>query len=209
LVPSGLPSNPYDAVLFDFDGVLVDSEPLHFACWRDVAARLNLHLDWDWYEHHAIGIADRDMVPLVCSLNTRPDLVPALWNLFDEKKRLFGERIATELPMLASVRDLLLSLPVPFAVVSTSFRREIEPALVAADVRDRLAALICGEDVQNLKPHPEPYLTAAARLGATSPLVVEDSDTGAAAGQAAGFSVVRVSASSETPAKVRQALNIY
>lgn len=124
-----------------------------------------------------------------------------------EKKRLFGERIVRSLPMPASVRELLLSLELPLAVVSTSFRLEVEPALVASGVRDRLGALICGDDVQNFKPHPEPYLTAASRLGVARPLVVEDSDTGAAAGQAAGFHVVRVANANQTAERVRAALN--
>ena len=196
----------HDAVLFDFDGVLVDSEPLHFACWRDVAAPLNLHIDWPWYERYAIGVADREMVPLVCEANARPDLLAALWAQFDEKKRLFSERIVQNVPMPAAVRELLAELTLPLAVVSTSFRKEVEPALVAAGVRNYFATIVCGEDVQNLKPHPEPYLTAAARLGAKRPLVVEDSDTGVAAGQAAAFRVVRVTSASQTPFAVRQAL---
>ena len=173
-----------------------------------MAARLGLHVDWDWYVNNAVGIADREMVALVCELNHRPDQVPALWALFDEKKRLFAERIVADLPMPASVREMLLSLPVPMAVVSSSFRREVEPALLAAGILARLETLVCGEDVQNLKPNPEPYLIAAARLGSAHPLVVEDSDTGAAAGLAAGFTVVRVLSASDTPAIVRRALGI-
>ena len=52
----------YEAILFDFDGVLLDSEPLHFACWRQVLLPLGIELDWETYRDHCIGVADRDMV---------------------------------------------------------------------------------------------------------------------------------------------------
>jgi beta-phosphoglucomutase len=196
----------HDAILFDFDGVLADTEPLHFACWRDVAAPLGLEIEWPWYRDCAIGIADNEMVSLVCQQNNRADLVPSLWHLFDEKKRLFSERIAEDLPMPAEVAALLAGLSLPLAVVSTSFRSEVEPALIAAGVRNYFAATVFGDDVARLKPHPEPYLTAARLLRAERPLVVEDSDTGAAAGLAAGFRVIRVQSAGQTPAAVRQAL---
>jgi beta-phosphoglucomutase len=195
-----------DAVLFDFDGVLIDSEPLHFACWRDVAARLDLRVDPDWCARYAVGVSDREMVRMVCEVNGRLDQLDSLGRLLLEKKRLFSQRVVQEVPMPASVRDLLLTLPLPIAVVSTSFRIEIEPVLIANGVRDRLAALVCGDDVQNFKPHPEPYLIAAARLNAFNPLVVEDSDTGAAAGAAAGCTVVRIGSAHDTAASVRHAL---
>jgi HAD superfamily hydrolase (TIGR01509 family) len=145
-------------------------------------------------------------VALVCESNRRPELVSALWELFGEKKRLFSERIVASVPMPAAVRELLFELALPLAVVSTSFRAEVEPALISAGVRDRFAAIVCGEDVENLKPHPEPYRTAARLLGAAHPLVVEDSDTGAAAGRAAGYQVVRIARPAETPLRVRNAL---
>ena len=228
-----------DAILFDFDGVLVDSEPLHFACWRDVAATIGLTIDWDWYSANAIGVSDREMIALflrphdnadnahspgrksgehsqastkpVSEASARPDLEAALWQLFDEKKRLFAERIAADVPMPQEVRELFHELKergIPIAVVSTSFRSEVEPALIAAGIRDCITAIVCGDDVQNLKPHPEPYLTAAKRLNATNPLVVEDSDTGAAAAKAAGFQILRVKSPSQPPSVVRAVLNL-
>ena len=212
--PVAKPVAEYDAILFDFDGVLVESEPLHFACWRDVAATIGLTIDWDWYAIHGIGVSDRKMIPLICEApmhqgKARPDLIDTLWQLFDEKKRLFTERIAADVPMPQEVRELFHQLKergIPVAVVSTSFRSEVEPALVAAGVRDCITTLVCGDDVQNLKPHPEPYLTAAKRLDAKNPLVVEDSDPGVAAGKAAGFQVLRVKSPTETPSLVRAAL---
>jgi HAD superfamily hydrolase (TIGR01509 family) len=69
----------------------------------------------------------------------------------------------------------------------------VEPPLVRSGIRQYFQLLVTGEDVQNFKPSPEPYLLAAERLGARRPLVIEDSDAGVASGQAAGFEVLRVS----------------
>jgi len=68
--------------------------------------------------------------------------------------------------------------------------------------------LITGEDVQNFKPSPEPYLLAAERLGVTHPLVIEDSDAGVASGRAAEFEVLRVSAVEKVRREVRQRLGL-
>lgn len=92
------------------------------------------------------------------------------------------------------------------AVVSSSYRSEVEPPLVRAGIRPYFQFLITGEDVQNFKPSPEPYLLAAERLGARRPLVIEDSEAGVASGRAAGFEVLRVSAVDRMAAEVREYL---
>jgi len=77
---------------------------------------------------------------------------------------------------------------------------------VRGGIRPFFQLLICGEDVQDFKPSPEPYLLAAERLGAKRPLVIEDSDAGVASGRAAGFEVLRVSGARGAPAEVREYL---
>jgi len=77
---------------------------------------------------------------------------------------------------------------------------------VSGGIRVFFQLLITGEDVQNFKPSPEPYLLAAARLGAKNPLVIEDSDAGVASGLAAGFEVLRVSAVENVGREVRERL---
>jgi sugar-phosphatase len=92
-----------------------------------------------------------------------------------------------------STRELLASLDgYRLAVVSSSGRAEIEPVLEAAGVRRHFQTIVTGEDVRELKPSPEPYRTAAARLGITRALVVEDSPAGIASGRAAGFEVLEI-----------------
>jgi len=199
----------YDAVLFDFDGVLVDSEPLHYECWNDVLARFGLSLQWDDYVARCIGVSDKHMIQALCDIQGRQDLFEPIWDLYPYKKQIFRERVKERVLMSEATRTLIAELaggplgPVALAVVSSSGRAEVEPPLEYAGVRDFFRVTVFGEDVKRLKPDPEPYLLAAERLGVQRPLVVEDSDAGLASGRAAGFDVVRIPSASETSRLVR------
>ena len=118
-----------------------------------------------------------------------------LWPSYALKKKKFRDKIEAEPPFLVETLDLIRELQCFYklAVVSSSDRSEVEPPLVRAGIRDCFQAFVCGMEVPNLKPAPDPYLRAAERLGVHSPLVVEDSEAGVAAGIAAGFEVLQVS----------------
>src|SRR5579871_6473211 len=58
---------PFDSILFDFDGVLIDSEPVHWACWAEVLKPLGVTLRWDFYRDHCIGIDDREMLRMMAT----------------------------------------------------------------------------------------------------------------------------------------------
>ena len=85
----------------------------------------------------------------------------------------------------------------------SSARNEVEPVLGRMGIRSCFVTCVFGEDVIRLKPYPEPYLTAASRLGVRRPLVIEDSGAGCASARAAGFEFVRVSAASAVAREVR------
>lgn len=197
----------YDAILFDFDGVLVDSEPLHHECWGEVLARFGLGLTWEDYAANCIGVSDRNMIQALCNIHARQDLFEPIWNLYPYKKQIFRERVKGRVMMPESTRELISELAVlPLAVVSSSGRAEVEPPLEYAGVRDYFRVTVFGEDVKRLKPDPEPYLLAAEKLRVSRPLVVEDSEAGIAAGRAAGFDVVQVTGADQTAELVRKAL---
>ena len=189
----------YEAVLFDFDGVLVDSEPVHYECWREVLGPFGIRLEWDDYCRSCIGVADREMIEMLCRLCGRPDLFDAVWAEYPRKKELFRGRMAEHVPMPAETREAVLALEgYRLAVVSSSGRTEVEPSLVLAGVRPAFAAVVTREDVARLKPAPDPYWKAAELLGVRRALVVEDSDAGVESGRAAGFDVLRVGSAAET-----------
>jgi HAD superfamily hydrolase (TIGR01509 family) len=198
----------YDAILFDFDGVLVDSEPVHFACWKEVLAPLGITLDWETYHAHFIGIADREMLEKLAQLRQPPIDVNVLWEEYPRKRALFRQRMGSGDAVTAEVRHLLRGLDgYRLAVVSSSGRDEIETVINAGGISDCFGALVCREDVTELKPAPEPYQKAARLLGAQKALVVEDSVAGIASGKAAGFDVLEIPAAGRMPELLRGRLS--
>src|SRR4051812_33340324 len=158
--------NEFQAIFFDFDGTLLDTEPVHWACWAEVLRGIGLDLTWDYYVSQGIGIDDRDMLRLLAEQADPPRLWDDLWALYPEKKRLFLDRVADP-PFEPEYRAMLpeLSRDYQLAVVTSSSASEIEPMLVAGRIRDHFRTIVGGEHVKKHKPHPEPYLLAAERLG--------------------------------------------
>lgn len=198
------------AVLFDFDGVLVDSEPVHFECWNEILKPFGLALTWDEYEHNCIGVSDKAMIQAICRVARRDDLFDGIWAQYPRKKEIFRARMRQSVPMPDSVKEMLLGGldGLAMAVVSSSGRLEVEGALELVGVRQAFRTVVTGEDVRNLKPSPEPYQTAAARLGIAGALVVEDSVAGIASGEAAGFEVLQVDSAHRTAELVRRRLGL-
>ena len=198
----------FDAILFDFDGVLVDSEPIHYDCWIETLAPYGFEMDWDTYARTCVGISDRTMIERFARSQTPPLDFEQLYAQYPRKKELFRDRILSANPFPTATLDLIRELALPMAVVSSSGRTEVEPPIVQAGIRHHFQALVCGLEAGKLKPAPEPYLRAAELLKVRSALVVEDSDAGAAAGQAAGFEVLRISHPAELASKVRDILRV-
>ena len=197
----------YEAILFDFDGVLADSEPLHFECWREIVQGYGLSLDWKTYCEQGIGVSDRILLSLVCQQTDPPFDVERLIAEFPRKKEMFRERMLERQPFSAEVFKLLAELrEYQLAVVTSSGQTEVEPALEKAGLRNFFQAAVYGGDVKKHKPAPDPYLLAMERLGVQRALAVEDSDAGEASARAAGLEVLRVPTPGEMPALVRSAL---
>ena len=192
----------FEAILFDFDGVLLDSEPVHCACWAEVLAPLGVTLGWEYYRQHGIGVDDREMLRTLAGRSDPPRNWEELWTVYPAKKKLFQARMAQLPPFDPSLDGFLGELHGAYklAVVTSSATTEIAPILAAGGIRQHFDTLVGGEDVQRHKPAPDPYLLAAQRLGVRAVLVVEDSQVGMASGRAAGFEVLAV----KGPADLRQ-----
>ena len=191
----------FDAILFDFDGVLIDSEPMHCACWAEVIASLGVKLEWDWYRDHCIGIDDREMLRMMARRSDPPCPWEALWERYPAKKELFHARMAQTPPFPEGIGAMLERLRPAYrlAVVTSSGRSEVEPLLAAGGLGRYFETLVCARDTERHKPAPDPYLLAATRLEARTPLVVEDSQAGIASGRAAGFEVLAVKHPTQVP----------
>jgi len=197
----------YDALLFDFDGVLADTERVHHRAWNQTLEPLGIHLDWPAYQKNFVGVADevalRERLHIADKDADRDGLVA-------RKQSFFRQGLEESQPFLEDTVKLLEDVRryYTLAVVSSSYKSEVEPPLVRGGIRPCFKLLITGEDVRNFKPSPEPYLLAAERLGSRRPLVIEDSDAGVASGLAAGFEVLRVSAVENVGREVRERLGL-
>lgn len=190
----------YDAILFDFDGVLLDTEPLHCACWAEVLAPFGVTLNWEEYGRRFVGMDDREMLRMIAAEASPALDWSTLWAQYPEKKERFRLRLKNPV-FPAKLAELLerLSGEYKLAVVSSSARVEIEPPLEACNLRPFFGALVDGGAVERHKPAPDPYLLAARLLDARTPLVVEDSPPGIASGRAAGFDVLAVKDATSMP----------
>jgi HAD superfamily hydrolase (TIGR01509 family) len=183
------------AVMFDMDGLLVDTEPLWFEVEHAIMTRLGGQ--WSADDQRALigGSLDRSVDYLI-KRAARPashDEV-ADW-LIDGMAELLAAREVEALPGALELLGQVRAAGIPTALV-TSSERVIMNAVLASLARHDIAfsVTVCGQDVHHPKPHPEPYLRAAALLGAEPAccIALEDSPNGVAAAEAAGCVTVAV-----------------
>jgi HAD superfamily hydrolase (TIGR01509 family) len=188
------------AVVFDFDGVLVNSEPLHFRALRDALLPEGITIDEEEYLRLYLAYDDREAIRVGLErhgIGYDPDRI----DVVARRKASIFDALTAEVPFFPGARELVraLSREVPLAIASGALRGEIERILTAGQLRQAFATVVGADDVSRGKPHPEPYLTAVARLHSVLPglqpedcLVFEDSMPGIAAALAAGMKVVAV-----------------
>jgi beta-phosphoglucomutase-like phosphatase (HAD superfamily) len=188
------------AVIFDFDGVLVNSEPLHFRALRESLLPEGIAIEEDEYAREYLAYDDWRAVRIALENHGRPCDPPHV-GVLAERKAVIFDRMLADIAFFPGVPELLRTLAVefPLAIASGAQRGEIEAVLVARGIRDLFAAVVGADDVAQGKPHPEPYLAAMNRLVPRAPgllpqecLAVEDSMPGVASALAAGMKVVAV-----------------
>lgn len=186
----------YLALLFDLDGVIIDSEPLHNDA---VAAALRAHgveLPASIFDEF-MGIPDEVILAAVSQryLGGRVSM-PVL---LAEKQRVFLQIEGQLQPIAGALAFIRHARPqyCGFALATSSLRHNQQLAFDRFDLNSYFDAVVTAEDVQNTKPHPEPYLRAAEQLGipAASCLVIEDSLNGVRAGREAGCAVLGLTTS--------------
>ncbi|RII18768.1 2-deoxyglucose-6-phosphate phosphatase [Streptomyces sp. YIM 130001] len=181
-----------DAVLLDMDGTLVDTEGFWWDAECEAFAGLGYALDESW-RHVVVGGPMTRSAGFLIEATGADITVPELTVLLNDH---FEQRISRDVPLMPGVERLLAELTeqdVPAALVSASHRRIIDRVLDSIGAQ-HFRLTIAGDEVEHSKPHPEPYLRAAAGLGA-DPVrcaVIEDTTTGVASAQAAGCPVVAV-----------------
>ena len=192
------------AVVLDFDGVIADTEPLHYKACREVLAPLGITLTWEQYAERYIGMADREVFGRLAGehgLGLGQDLIETL---LASKAKVLRRVFVDARPLYPGVAELMTrwSAVVPLAIASGALRSEIESVLRAAGIAGTVAAIVAADDVPRSKPAPDPYLRAlawleprAGRLVPARSVAVEDSRWGVESARTAGMRVAAVTTS--------------
>jgi beta-phosphoglucomutase family hydrolase len=186
-----LPEGNFKAYLFDCDGTIADSMPLHYVAWK----RMLDEQGCPFPEERFYAWGGRPIREIICSLNEEHGLEMPV----EEMARVKEQRYTEMLDELRAIPEVIAHIDdqhgrIPFAVVSGSTRDSVVASLTTLGLLDRFDTLVCAGDYAKGKPDPEPFLTAARRLGVKPEecLVFEDAETGVAAAKAAGMAVVKV-----------------
>ena len=190
------------AVIFDFDGVIVDTEPLHYKAFQDILAPFGLAYSWDEYLSRYIGFDDRDAFREVFRLAGRPLADKELLGLIDRKAHAF-QTIAAGVEPYPGVVELVreIARELPLALCSGALPSDIAPIIHQLGIADCFALVVTAADVKASKPDPESYALTLRRLAALFPdrgitpgtcLAIEDTPAGIASAVGAGLKVLAV-----------------
>ena len=186
-----LPAGLFQAYLFDCDGTIADSMPLHYIAWRQALSEQGC----DFPERRFYEWGGMPVLEIISMLNRQQGLSMDIEAVAHRKESLYYEY----LPRLTAVPEVLDVIEsahgsLPFAVVSGSTRDSVTASLKTLNLLDKFQALVCAGDYTRSKPDPEGFLLAAERLGVppASCLVFEDTAMGIQAATAAGMASVKV-----------------
>ena len=181
----------YTAILFDCDGTLADTMPAHYRAWLHVTKHHGILFDEDRF--YALG--GRPTRDILATLANEASIEIDLDHASEMKESAFLEQVkhvkAID-PVIAALRRAHGHLPV--AVVTGGYRDVCEKILLQIGIREFFDCIVASEDTNRHKPHPDPFLEAARRLGVAPEgcLVWEDSDLGIEAARQAGMSWIDV-----------------
>lgn len=186
-----LPAGNFEAYLFDCDGTIADSMPLHYIAWKKALSAWGCPFDEELF--YTWG--GKPPVEIVAALNKMHGLNMPVADVAEQKENFYYEQF----PHLQPVPEVLEHIEaqygkIPFAVVSGSSRESVIKSLTTIGLLDRFDALVGSEDYEKSKPAPDAFLLAAKRLGVAPQacLVFEDTALGIQAATAAGMASVRV-----------------
>jgi beta-phosphoglucomutase family hydrolase len=186
-----LPRGVFGAYLFDCDGTIADSMPLHYVAWKKVLGEWNCEFEETFF----YSLGGMPIVEIIAMLNKKHGLSMPVVSVARRKESLYYEM----LPQLKVIPEVLEHIEeqhgrIPFAVVSGSTRDSVTASLGMLKLLDRFETMVCAGEYEKGKPHPEAFLLAASRLGVAPEacLVFEDTEMGIQAATAAGMASVKV-----------------
>lgn len=186
-----LPAGEFQAYLFDCDGTIADSMPLHYLAWKQALGEWGCEYPEDlFYQWGGKPIRE-----IIADLNGMQGLSMPVEEVAHRKEGLYYEL----LPKLTAVPEVLHEIEsahgrIPFAVVSGSTRESVVKSLEVLGLLEKFDLLVCAGEYVRAKPAPDPFLMAAQKLGVAAEkcLVFEDTDLGIEAAKAAGMAWVRI-----------------
>ncbi len=184
---------PLKAVLFDFDGVLADTENIHITAWQRTLSQMGIDPD----DSLCLPAAETDDRKFLTEILAARGITEGDTEGWVARKQTLTRTLLADHPRLyPGVLELVKALQgtVRLAVVSGSWRENIETVLKSAGLADAFEVIVGKEDFQSSKPDPEAYLLALARLGvsAQDAVALEDSPSGVASAYGAGIRTIAV-----------------
>jgi HAD superfamily hydrolase (TIGR01509 family) len=205
------------AIIFDFDGVIVNSEPLKLKVIQQIAAKEGWSVTEAEYYRNYLPLEDHGIIEYLYRSHGQPITRARRDELLDGKKRAYAQTIGEGLPALPGAVDFVRRAAArhTLAIASGSLRSEIEHLLRKLELREAFAVLATADDSERSKPHPEVYLQALIRLqqlpgfrqkplSAADCLAIEDAPHGVLAAQKAGIRCLALS-HSVPPEELRHA----
>jgi HAD superfamily hydrolase (TIGR01509 family) len=188
------------AILFDFNGVIVDDEPQHYDAMTVTLAEYGFTLDRDTYYREYLGFDDRECFRFTFARMGRAVDEPALLEAVERKSHHYERAVRACMRLVPGAGEFIESAALDgfqLAIVSGALRREIELVLDLAGLRPHFSEIVAAEDVSACKPDPQGYNRArtALELAPRRCMVIEDSLPGLAAAHAAGLRCAMLSTS--------------
>jgi HAD superfamily hydrolase (TIGR01509 family) len=186
------------AVIFDFDGIIVDSEPLHFRAFNEVLQPQGKTISWEDYCETYIGYDDRDAFKTLFKVHREKlssgDLKALIARKADILQKYVNDDEAVPLP---GAVELIQSLPgrLPVALCSGALRSDVVPVLEKLGIGDAFSVMVTADDTEKSKPDPAPYRLALRKLeieDAATALAIEDTPAGILSAKGAGLKVLAV-----------------
>ncbi|MFY7806718.1 MAG: HAD family hydrolase [Limnoraphis robusta] len=194
------------AILFDFNGIIINDEPLHERLIEQLLIEENLRAKPDEFRQYCLGRTDRACLRDLLTSRGRVVTDEYLERLIHRKTQAYCQQMEAieELPIYAGVQEFVLKIhaaELKMAVVSGAVRSEIELILNRVNIAEYFSVIVAGDDISTSKPDPEGYLLAVERLNQKYPelnlhpsecLAIEDTFAGIKAAQQAKIAVVGV-----------------
>jgi beta-phosphoglucomutase len=191
------------AIVFDFDGVLADTEPLHFQAFQDTFDRRGWPFSEAEYRSQYLALSDRDLLYAYAETHDRLFGPGEVATILNEKSEAYRARLEAPHVLYPAAVSCVSRLRqrYPLGIASGSLRAEIRDILTAHHLLDAFSTIVAIDDVTHGKPDPESYRRAAERLGVapSACVAVEDTRWGLEAARAAGLRTVGITNTTTRP----------